>query len=152
MNDTIPERARARLRRRGWVVRKRRNVLVVCHPDDGREVGCVRVGSKGDLSIIHANEADRIALLIALGELDGKAGDIVPRSSEPRAGQSFGEDEIGAMDELFRGLQRGAHPNDLRRLLASEAMRRTVAKFARMKASVQRQRAIGMRLVEGGRR
>lgn len=56
------------------------------------------------------------------------------------AAQSFRDDEIAALDELLRAMQRGAHPRDLARVIRSDAIARVHRKVLAMQQSLERQR------------
>lgn len=72
-----------------------------------------------------------------------------PHRPGSSAAQSFRADEIAALDEILRGMLRGAHPRDLTRIVGSEVVGRLARKTARMKASLERQRELGMHAIEG---
>ena len=62
-------------------------------------------------------------------------------TGKPRAASnSFRADEVRALDDMLRGLQRGTHPGDIRRLVASAPMRRVTQKVQRMRARVDEAR------------
>lgn len=63
-----------------------------------------------------------------------------PHRPGSSAAQSFREDEINALEQLLRAMQRSAHPGDLQRLVRSDAMRRVRRKVIAMRDSLERQR------------
>lgn len=75
-----------------------------------------------------------------------------PHRPGSSAAQSFRADEVDALGQLLAAVQRGAHPNDIARLLRSDALARVSRKVASMRSSIERQKTLGMHLVEGGKR
>lgn len=71
---------------------------------------------------------------------------------EQKAANSFRADEIDALVEILALVRRGAHTRDLSRAVTPDVLGRVAGKVQRMKASVERQKELGMRLVEGGKR
>lgn len=147
-----------RLQAAKWRVKRRGHVLYVMAPG-GVLAARVRFGDTGEVLIDRVDPIYETGIRRVLRNMVKAKAEPAPSpkpKAQPRSGRrakdAFGEDEIGVLDEVLRGLQRGAHPNDLRRLMESEPMRRVAGKVARMKASVERQRELGMRLVEGGRK
>lgn len=57
--------------------------------------------------------------------------------------------EIGALDELLRAVRRGAHGRDLAQLAGSAPGRGLAAKAQAARDSIARQRALGLRAIEG---
>lgn len=144
-----------RLQAAKWRVKRRGHVLYVMAPG-GVLAARVRFGDTGEALIDRVDPIYETGIRRVLRNMVKAKADPAPSPkskarprSERRAKDAFDEDEIGALEEVLRRIQTGAHPNDLRRLMASEPMRRAVGKVQRMKASVERQKELGMRLMEG---
>jgi hypothetical protein len=74
-----------------------------------------------------------------------------PHRPGSSAAQSFRADEIDALDRILTAFARGANPRDLQRLVSLNVLGRLARKAAAMRASVERQKASGLTVIEGGK-
>lgn len=61
---------------------------------------------------------------------------------------TLADDEIAALDALLAALRRGAHSRDLALLVASAPMTSVARKVGAMRGSMERQRELGLRVIE----